>query len=63
MPIEPEAHERAPVRTPRVSKLLRVLVVGGALIAMACATAPRGSVASGNTADDPPDGGGGTQGW
>ncbi len=65
MPIEPEPREstRARVARPRISKLLRVLVAGGALIAVACATAPRGSVASGSAGDDPPDGGGGTQGW
>ena len=48
-----------PETTRRVARLFRVLVLGGAVIAAACATVPAGDTGS-------PDGGqgdGGVQGW
>ncbi len=44
----------------RVSRLFRVLVLGGVALAVACASAPRGPT---GVPDENPSDGGGSPGW
>jgi hypothetical protein len=71
--MEGQAKEAAPARGPRqVSKLLRVLVMGAAVLASNCATTASKSGPSGDAASHDgasrdggraPEQGGGVQGW
>ena len=57
--VKVKKRDLGPETTRRVARLFRVLVLGGAVIAAACATVPAGDTGS-------PDGGqgdGGVQGW
>ncbi len=55
-----ETGTRAKPGARRLSRLFRVLVLGGVAIAVACASAPHGPT---GVPDDNPSDGGGSPGW
>lgn len=61
--VESDPKEKGPcakLGARRMSRLFRVLVLGGVALAVACASAPHGPT---GVPDDNPSDGGGTPGW
>ncbi len=52
--------ELGPTGSPRLGKLFRVLVLGGVVLAVACASVPKGATGD---PDGGPSDGGGVPGW
>ncbi len=55
--MEKDARKKTPVTLQRMAKLFRVLVVGGAVLAAAAGSSPKGDTGTAETGD------GGTPGW